>query len=111
MRQSLRITFRGMTSSPTVEGRIRELADRLNDVFEGIVGCHVVVEEETTKHRHGNPFRARVDLSVPGKAIVGESQKVERENARSVNDALQSAFDRAERQLLHYRDQLRSHRA
>lgn len=110
MRQSLRITFRGMESSPTMEERIREHADRLNDLFDGIVGCHVVIDQQTHKHRHGNPFAARVDLHVPGRQIIAHSEHVESANSKSAYEALTDAFDRAERQLLTYRDHQKSHR-
>ena len=111
MIQRLRITFRGMQSSPSIEDKIREYADRLNDLFDGIVGCHVVIDQQSQKHRHGNPFRARVDLHVPGKQIIAESERAEPKNAAGAYEALHEAFDRAERQLLTHRDHLRSHRA
>lgn len=111
MRKRLRVTFRGFTSSKPLQKHIADLADRLDDLYDGIVGCHVVVEAANTKHRHGNPFRARVDLSIPGRSICAESEHAERTNAMSVYEALSDAFDRAERQLVGYRDVLKDHHA
>lgn len=111
MRQQLQITFRGMNPSPAMEERIRDYAGRLDDLFDGIVGCHVVVEEAAKNHRHGNPFHVRVDVRVPGKEIVGESEHVDPNPQKSAYEAVQDAFERAERQMARYVATLRDHRA
>ena len=109
MRQSLRITFRGMEPSAALEDRIIELSHRLETFCDDITGCHVVIEELSRKHRHGNPFHVRVALHGARRDIVGESERALPRNAQSAFEAVDEAFARAERQLQRRLDLLQLH--
>lgn len=109
MRQSLRITFRGMEPSRALEDRILELTSRLETFCDDITGCHVVIEELSRKHRHGNPFHVRVSLHGAKRDIVGECERATPRNVKSAFEALDEAFARAERQLQRRVDLLQMH--
>jgi ribosomal subunit interface protein len=108
MKRDLQITYRGMNPSDALSDHIREQAGKLEQFFDGIVGCHVVVEEPHRHQRQGKHFHVRVDLSVPGKEIVagyGHGEKDQEDPYLAVSDA----FEAARRQLQQYAEGLRRH--
>lgn len=110
MKRALQITYRGMATSESLSEHIRDQAEKLEQFFEGIVGCHVVVEEPHRHKQQGNPFHARLDLHVPGKDIVVGRDPGEREAHADAYTAVTDAFEAARRQLQHYADALHGHR-
>jgi len=70
MTNPIQITFRNMEPSATVEGWIREEAGKLDEFYNRIMGCRVVVELPNRRHRWGNLHHVRIDLTVPGGELV-----------------------------------------
>lgn len=99
MKDRLRVTFRNMESSPSVEARIHEAAAKLEDFKSRITGCHVVVESRHQRHHKGKLFNVRIDLTVPG-AEIAVSRDPENDHAHEdVYVAIRDAFDAARRRL------------
>lgn len=97
MQIPVQITIRDIPSSEALETHIRDKSQKLEQFFDAIVSCRVVVEMPH-KHRHqGKMFNVRIDLGVPGNEIV-----VNREQHEDVYVALRDAFDAARRQLEDY---------
>jgi ribosomal subunit interface protein len=94
MQSPLRITFRGATSSPALEAKIRDKAAKLEEFHPSIISCHVAVEEEARHHQQGRLFKVRIDLHVPGHDLA-----VNRDHHEDVFVALRDAFDAAKRVL------------
>ena len=88
------ITYRGMAHSPAMDGRIRELAAKLEGLHPRITRCHVVVEETDRHKSKGNLFEVHVDIHVPGSEIVATRHAHE-----DAYVALGNAFDVVIRQL------------
>jgi ribosomal subunit interface protein len=109
MKRALQITYRGMESSEALSEHIRDEAGKLEQFFDGIVGCHVVVEEPHRHKHQGNAFHVRLDLHVPGREIVVGREPAERTNPDAYA-AVAEAFDAARRQLQHYAETVRAHR-
>jgi ribosomal subunit interface protein len=101
MKTPLQITFRDLPHSDALETHIREKAAKLEQVFAGLNGCRVVVEQPAKHHQQGKAFNVRIDLTVPGSEIV-----VDRQENGDVYVALRDAFDAARRQLESYARQL-----
>jgi ribosomal subunit interface protein len=93
MQTPLRITFRHMPSSPSVEARVRELVERLERFHDRITGCHVIVEAPPAHRNKGAPFDVKIDLTVPGGNIAVRSERAEHEEHTDVYVALRDAFD------------------
>ncbi|MFY0526396.1 HPF/RaiA family ribosome-associated protein [Archangium gephyra] len=110
MKRNLQITFRGMNTSDALSEHIRDSADKLEQFFDGITGCHVVVEEPHRHHQQGKHFHVRLDLHVPGKNIVVDRDHGDRASHEDPYQAVNDAFDAARRQLQHYAEGLRAHR-
>ncbi len=110
MNKPLQITYRGMGPSEAMSEHIREQAEKLEQFFQPIVGCHVVVEQPHKHQRQGNLFHVRVDLHVPGKDIIVGHEHAERPEHVDAYMAVNGAFEAARAQLQHYADGLRNHR-
>lgn len=100
MQIPLQITFRNISHSAAVEEKIREKIDKLEDIYQGITGCRVVVE---TAYRHSDAklFHIRIDLTLPrGELVVAKNH-----NHVAYNDiyvAIRDAFSEVKRQLKDY---------
>ncbi|HVO91950.1 MAG TPA: HPF/RaiA family ribosome-associated protein [Terriglobales bacterium] len=70
MKIPLKITFRDMAPSPAIEDNIREKADKLDALYDGIMGCRVIVEAPHRHHRKGKSYVVRIDMTVPGGELV-----------------------------------------
>ncbi|MGA7750486.1 MAG: ribosome-associated translation inhibitor RaiA [Gallionella sp.] len=102
MQIPLQITIRDMEHSDALEKHIRDKANKLDEFFDRIMSCRVVVEMPH-KHRHqGKQFNVRIDIGVPGSEIA-----VNRDHAEDVYVALRDAFDAAKRQLEDYARKMR----
>jgi len=99
MQQDLQITFRNLDHSPTVEAKIRERVEELEQFYDRITSCRVVIEEPTRRQRKGNLFHIRVDLSVPGKEIVVKRDPPEHQAHEDIYVAVRDCFDAVRRQL------------
>jgi cold shock CspA family protein len=106
-----------MEPSPAVEARIREEVAKLDEFYDQIMGCRVMIEIPH-QHRHrGYRFHIRIDLTVPGGEIVvnheptlhGSLQRLEDEERtkgqeasaphKDIFVAIRDAFKAARRQL------------
>jgi ribosome-associated translation inhibitor RaiA len=95
----LQITFRHMDPSPALEARIRRKAEELDQVFDRIVSCRVVVECRHRHHKQGNLFEIHIDLAVPGSQVIaGRTHRINHAH-EDAHVALRDAFDAARRQL------------
>ena len=94
MQIPMQITIRDMEHSEALEAKIREKANKLDEFFNHIMSCRVVVEMPHKHHQQGKQFNVRIDIGVPGNEIV-----VNRDHSEDVYIALRDAFDAAKRQL------------
>lgn len=102
MKIPLQITIRGIEHSDALEKHIREKAGKLDEFFDRIMSCRVVVEVPHKHHQQGKQFTVRIDIGVPGSEIV-----VNRDHGEDVYVALRDAFDAARRQLEDYARRIR----
>lgn len=99
MQLPLQIVFRNMAPSAAVEAKVRERANKLEEYFDRIVSCRVVVEERHRHHHQGNLYHVRVDVKVPGAELVASREPPEHHAHEDVYVAIRDAFDAARRQL------------
>lgn len=109
-----------MNHSEAVAARIQEEADKLDQYFDRIMSCRVVVEAPHRHHRRGDAFHIRIELGVPGRELVashepvahtgmkpehGEERKTHSESEGPHQDvyvAIRDAFKAVRRQLQDY---------
>jgi ribosome-associated translation inhibitor RaiA len=99
MEAPLNITFHDLDKSETIEARIRERAERLEERFGRIVSCSVTLASPNRRRRKGNLFSCSVDVSIPGAEIVASRNPDDDHAHESVQVAIRDAFNAAERRL------------
>lgn len=112
------VTFRGLAHDDALEDDVRERVSWLEQFYEGIVRCRVLVEVPH-RHRHeGRHFHVRIEVTVPGgppivvshePSLHGRSKDIEDEAHHKENEiesvhryasvAIHEAFDAARRRL------------
>lgn len=99
------ITFRNMEPSAALEAAVHEKMDKLEQFYDRITACQVVVEAPHRRHRQGKLYSVRIDISLPqGKVVVSRDRQ--RDHAHEdVYVALRDAFNAAYRQLEDYQRQ------
>ncbi len=102
MQMPLQITFRDMKPSAAVEDRIRERATELDQFYDRIMRCRVVVHAPHRHHHQGKLFHVRIDLTVPGAELVVNREPAMHHAYEDVYVAIRDAFDAAQRQLADY---------
>ena len=103
----LEIRFHGMDSSESVEERIREKVAKLERKYGRLVACRIGVEMPHRQHRTGNVYEVHIELSVPGNDLVVSKEPHalgERYKNPDIYQAINAAFDAAERQLQQFKE-------
>ncbi|MEQ6341555.1 MAG: HPF/RaiA family ribosome-associated protein [Gammaproteobacteria bacterium] len=102
MQLPLQVTFRNMSPSELVEADVRKRAAKLDEFYDRIMSCRIMVELHNPRHRQGNLYHVRVDLTVPNGEIVASRASPEHHAHEDVYVAIRDAFDAVERQLEDY---------
>lgn len=97
MQLPLQVTLRDISPSEAIEAYIRERAAKLEQFYDRIISCRVVVEAPVRHHRKGGPYKVRIDLTVPGDELV-----VDRQVDEDLYVAIRDAFHAARRKLEDY---------
>jgi ribosome-associated translation inhibitor RaiA len=66
----VRITFRNMPHSISIEASVREQARALETFCPDILGCRVVVSMPHRHHERGNRCHVELDITLPGEQVV-----------------------------------------
>lgn len=111
MQIPLQITFHGVDHSDAVEERVRMKVGKLEQIFDRITSCRVVIEAHhrntSNLHHKGEPFHIRVTLTVPGDELVVARDPKDAHVHEDMGVALRDAFQAMERQLKTYVDRTR----
>ena len=108
MQQPLQITFRDIPPSENVEAVIREKAEKLDQFFEKIMTCRVLVESPHSHQHQGRLYHVCVDITVPGAELVASRAHDKNHAHEDVYVAIRDAFDAAKRQLQEYKRKLKN---
>ncbi len=93
----LQIAYHGLEPSRTLNDVITARAAQLSRLSERLEALRVAVEAPNPRHRHGQQFRVRLELTLPGGDLT-----VERDDAGDGEDAfvtVRRAFDALRRRL------------
>ncbi len=99
MRLPLQIAFHNLPRSDEIEAKIRAEAERLDEFYDRVMSCRVVVDVPHRHHREGNLYQIRIDLKVPGEEIAIKREPAEHTDSRDIDLAIRDAFDAARRKL------------
>jgi ribosomal subunit interface protein len=108
MKVPVQITYRDVDQSDALDDKIRQKVEKLEETFDRMTSCHVVIEKPHGKHPHASRYAVHFGISVPGKEIM-----VKRDSEDHVHEdvyiALKNSFSAARRQLKDYADKMRNH--
>lgn len=102
MTTNLKVTFRGIDSSPALLARIEQEAAGLEKFYRRVLSCRVMVEQPGHRHRHGGHFRVRVEVDVANKHLVVGRDPAKRLAHEDAYAAVNDAFAQMRRQLEDY---------
>ena len=105
MQIPVEIVWHEMEPLPHVEKRVNERVARLEKFFDRIVGCRVVVESAHRRHRKGNEYEVRVDVTVPGGLLSIDRRPGDDHAHHDLLVAVRDAFDAMERRLRRWKDE------
>jgi cold shock CspA family protein len=98
----LQLSFRDIPDArqEELEERVRRRAAKLERFHDRITSCRVAVERPNLHQESGNPFRVRIDVTVPGgNEIVVRKEPGDNDLHSDLLTVVNGAFDAAERQL------------
>jgi ribosomal subunit interface protein len=107
MKTPVQITFRGIEASPAIDDYIRRRTAKLETFSNRMTRCHVTVEAPHHRHKHGAPYRVRIEMSAPGADLVVGDRSAAETAHQDLYAAVDDAFDDASRVL---RDHVQRHR-
>lgn len=100
MKIPLEIAFKGIEHTDEVEALIREEADKLGRVCSYMMSCRVAVERRQQHQNVGNPYRVRIDMTVPpGHELVVKREPSKGNMHDPLDIVIKHAFTSAARQL------------
>lgn len=88
-----------MEPSPALEDKIRERATELDRYHPGLMGCRIIVEQESRHHHQGNLYLIRADLTLPGHELVAGRESPKHQAYEDPFVAVRDCFDSLRRQL------------
>jgi ribosomal subunit interface protein len=99
MTLSVQVTFHGLPHSESLERHVRSRVDKLETVAARITGCDVALEMPHRHARHGEHYRVRINVVLPGGQVVVARSPDEAKTYEDVYAAIDSAFDDTGRRL------------
>jgi ribosome-associated translation inhibitor RaiA len=100
MQTPLQLTFRSSAGhSPALAEHLKMRAERLDEIYDRIISCQVVVELAGHHHQHGDRFHFSIHVCVSGHEIIVNHAPVAHREPRNAYESADLAFDDAERQL------------
>lgn len=107
MKLPLQITWRDIDQSEAIESAIREHAEKLDQFYDQIMSCRVMVAAPHGHKSKGKLYHVAIDMTVPGKEIAVNRNPAEHGAHEDIYVSIRDAFDAARRQL---QDYVRRHR-
>lgn len=100
MQVPLQTTFNDVQRTEWVENYIRERAEQLDRMCNNMISCRVALERSQHSHRTGNPYRARVEVTLPPKKdLVADKEGTVKDPHVQLRPVISKAFDAMEKQI------------
>ena len=100
MQLPVNITYRGVDKSEAIDDFVLEKAARLEKFCDHINRCDVAIEQPNHAHQKGNPFRVRIDVTVPpGHELIADERGLDKGSHAPLTKVIHDAFKTMEREL------------
>lgn len=100
MQVPLELTYDGIPRSGWVDDYVEDRVSRLEHICDDLIACRVVIERAQHHKNKGNPYRARVEITLPPKKdLVGDKQGTVEDPHVQLRPIIRKAFEAVEKQL------------
>jgi len=100
LRVPLEISYRNVQKTDDIEDLIYEKCAKLEQVCNYITSCRVAIEKPQEHQKSGNPYRVRLDITVPpGHELVVKREVGEGEMHEGLTSVIRKVFNAARRKL------------
>lgn len=110
-----KVASRNVELTEPQKEQIRAGIRELERVFDRLTSCRIMVDQPDQRHRTGNLYHVRIDLTMAGSEIVVSRSPTGQRGHENLRQALGEAFDRARRALVELarkqRGDIKSHAA
>jgi len=96
------ITFRDIEHSNALETAVHDKMAKLEQYYDQIVACHVVIESPHRRQHQGKLYNVHIDITVPQGKVVVSHDPQDNHAHEDAFVALRDAFNAAYRQLEDY---------
>ncbi len=90
--------------SQPMQNLIQEKVDKLTNYFDRIIAVDVFLKDGVQRHNHKEDRQVEFQVEVPGQTFFAE------DSSDSFEKSIANSYDKVERQLRKYKDQLKDHR-
>ena len=97
------IAFRNIEPTDELKSRIMEGLQSLEEIYDRIISCRVMVEETNPGRRAGKLKHVRIDITIPRNELVINRNPPAHPTSFDLPQAIGEAFDKARRQLLEFK--------
>lgn len=94
-----RISYRNLDPSPAVEMVVARRTEKLEQIFDRIIGCDVSLEAPDRRKRHGRTLRAHLVVHLPGPDLSVDRTVAQGSAQKDLMLAVNRAFSVAEKLL------------
>lgn len=101
------LAFRNVEATDELKDRILAGIDKLEEVYDHIITCRVMVEETNPGRKAGKLNHVRLDISVPNHEVVINRNPPVHPASQDLPQAVNEAFDKAWRKLRELKRQQR----
>ncbi len=96
----LEMSFKNVEKTPQLEDLINKKTEKLEKICDHISSCRISVEKPQEHMESGNPYRVRIDLTVPpSHELVAKQEPGQGDQHYEVDTVIRKVFQKAERQL------------
>lgn len=100
MQVPLEISFKGVERTEELDNVIDEKVDKLEQVCNFMIGCHIAIEKTRDAYKSGNPYRVRIAVTVPpGHELVAEHKPGKGDKFDPLPVIVKHTFDAMRKQL------------
>jgi ribosome-associated translation inhibitor RaiA/cold shock CspA family protein len=97
------IAFRNIEPTDELKARIQEGIESLEEVYDRIITCRVMVEQTNPGRQSGNLNHVRLDITIPRNELIINRNPPARPTTYDLPQAIGEAFDKARRQLREFK--------
>lgn len=94
------IAYRNVEPSRTIERHVLKGMESVETLAADAISCEIMVEQRHPRHRLGNLFQVRIDLSLPGERVVVSRTPPEHQEHETLVTAINDAFQQLRRRLV-----------